>query len=432
MSNLQRSANPISKNGFLRYQLILIILLPVLIVYTLILSLKFRSLTYFLQRLGIFSQPSKTIDIWIHAASVGEVNAAIPLITAIREKHPNKSILVTTVTPTGATLFKNKLITNTLHAYLPIDYPRLILSLIQHYRPKCALIMETEIWPNLFRTCYRSHIPLCTVNGRLSRKTLDTKGWIRSLYRSTLQYSSRILTRSDNDTKSYIALGADPDKVKTIGNIKFSVDLATPEQTLNKIHRHYILAASTHADEERLIATLWKERNFKQLTGNKLLIIAPRHPNRLNDILGQLNRTKLDIAIRSREDKITDNTDIYIADTVGELTGFMANADIVFMGGSLVPVGGHNVIEPAALGKVIVFGPYMENFENEAELLLSFNAAIQVESIDQLGDALADALRNPDKYAKMAQNAKQIIEQQQDTANRYVESLDEFIRPIQK
>jgi len=379
MNNLQIPASSSApKNGLLRYQLLLVVLLPVLICYTLFTAIKYRSLRYFRQRLGMVPPAKQAVDIWIHAASVGEVSATLPLISAIRDKYPDKSILITTTTPTGATLFGKQNITNAFHLFLPLDYPQAISGFIKQCRPKCLFVMETEIWPNLFRICNQENIPICTVNGRLSQKTLDTSGWIRTLYQSTLQNSSFILTRSDNDTKAYIALGADSSKVKTIGNIKFSANVGTPNQYRAPINRPYVLAASTHNNEEFLIANFWKQRKLRQLS-NSLLMIAPRHPNRLKNILGQLKNLQFNIAVRSKQEDITDSTDLYIVDTVGELIDFMADARVVFIGGSLVPVGGHNILEPAALGKPIIFGPHMENFADEAELLTHFNAAVQIE-----------------------------------------------------
>jgi 3-deoxy-D-manno-octulosonic-acid transferase len=414
-----------TNRGFLRYQAILVVLFPVLLIYTAYQAFKYQSWHFFLQRVGVFSRPKRPVDIWLHTASVGEVNASLPLIKEIQKKYPEKTVLVTTTTPTGAKVLTQKKLTNTIHQYLSIDYRFMVSNLLKHYRPKCVLIMETEIWPNLFRLCYNRNIPLCTVNGRLSRRTLDTTGWIRSLLKSTLQYSSLILTRSDNDSKAYIALGANPDKVKTIGNIKFSVETAITGKTKLDLARPYVLAASTHASEELMIASLWKDRELKN--SGQLLVVVPRHPQRLNDILAQLQELNLDLAVRSRNDTISNNTDIYIADTIGELIDFMAGADIIFMGGSLVPIGGHNVLEPAALGKPMVFGPYMENFASEAELLTGFAAAIQVDDLAQLGNTLEDAQQHPDKYSELGSNAKHIIERHKDTASRYVAELSKYM-----
>lgn len=425
MTKTQNSDVNRSQEGLLRYQLILILLFPILFIYTLLQSLKYGDSKYFRQRLGFMDKPDGSVDIWLHAASVGEVNAALPLLTALHSKYPDKNFLITTTTPTGAKLVQQKKLTYVRHQYLPIDYPWMMKNLIKKNKPKCILIMETEIWPNLFQTCHNRNIAVCTVNGRLSRKTIETRRWIRALYKTTLQFASIILTRSDNDTKSYIALGASPEKVSTIGNIKFSANISAPQKNQSTLPRKYILAASTRPGEELLIATTW--RHTKPETSNHLLVIAPRHPNRLNEILQELQNLNMELAVRSKNETVLDTTDIYIVDTVGELIDFMANADIVFVGGSLVPLGGHNILEPAALGKPVLFGPHMNNFENEAEQLLEFNAAIQVKDVDQLGAIVADMLRHPDRYTSLGENAKKIIENNKDIASRYVETLQDFI-----
>lgn len=414
--------NPENNNkAFFRYQLILVVLLPILVAYTIFLAFKYGSFNYLLQRLGFFPKTNESVDIWLHAASVGEMNAAMPLIHAIQKQYPDKKFLVTTTTPTGAELFRKNNIKNAVHRYLPLDYASLVSRLFNRYRPTCLLVMETEIWPNLYRTCRIKNCPLYIINGRLSSKTLDTYGWVRSLYRTTLKNATLILTRSDKDAKSFVALGAEADSVKTIGNIKFSVKIAPPAENKKLLDRPYFLAASTHAGEELTIAQLWKQQGFSH--SNNLLVLVPRHPNRLDAILAELKPLELNIAVRSRGNTVSTDTNIYIADTVGELMGFMAGANLVFVGGSLVPVGGHNILEPAAFGKPIVFGPYMGNFENEAELFTGFNAAIQVEDESELARIIDDALKDPKKYDLIGINARKVIDQYQHTAERYVDEL---------
>ena len=211
------------RTPLLRYRLILFILSPVLLGFSVFQAIKHQSLKYLLQRLGITNRFPAPIDVWIHAASVGEVNAALPLINAIQNHYPKIIILLTTTTPTGARIIQLKNLQNIYHCFLPLDYSACVSLFLNHVKPRCVIVMETEIWPNLFRLCHKNNIALYTVNGRLSQRTLNTKQWIKSLYASTLQYSTRIMTRSDNDSKAYIALGADSEKVKTIGNIKFAM-----------------------------------------------------------------------------------------------------------------------------------------------------------------------------------------------------------------
>ena len=407
--------------SLLRYRLILIILFPVLIGFTVFQTIKYRSFKYLLQRLSISTGSHDKIDVWIHAASVGEVNAAIPLIQAITKLDPSAAILMTTTTPTGARVIQTQRIPNTRHCYLPLDYAIFVSSFLNKTQPRCAIIMETEIWPNLFRLCYKNRISLYLVNGRLSHRTLNTTQWVKSLYASTLQYPTLILTRSDRDTKAYIALGAPAEKVKTIGNIKFAMQFNAPATHNQFTNRPYLLAASTHNDEELQIASLWSA-NREKFT-HHLLVIAPRHPQRLNKILNQLQSLEFNIAIRSRNDQVTDQTDIYIVDTIGELMEFMNNAQLVFMGGSLVPVGGHNVIEPANLAKAMVFGPYMANFENEVQLLLNHHAAIQVENARQLLMPFSELLQDERKRSQLGKKARELVEKQKNIADRYAAEI---------
>lgn len=412
-------------SSLLRYRLILLLLFPLLVMYTLLQAVKFRSLRYALQRAGICPATPQVVDIWIHAASVGEVFAALPLIKRINDHYPDKQLLVTTTTPTGAGILHRQTFANVRHCFLPIDLAFAVSSFLAKSNPKCAIIMETEIWPNLFRLCHARNIPLVTVNGRLSARTLDARPWVKTLLRTALGYSSLILTRSDNDTKGFIALGADPGKVKTVGNIKFSADFTAPAKNDIDLTRPYVLAASTHDNEELQIATMW--RNMCEKIAGHLLVIAPRHPNRLQQILKQLQPLNLSIAVRSRNDTIGNKTDIYIVDTLGELVDFMYKARLIFMGGSLVMKGGHNIIEPANLGKAIVFGPYMNNFEDEAQLLLNHGAAIQVEDIRQLQATLIDLLDDPETADALGNRARQLMESQKDMADRYVAELQPYL-----
>jgi len=413
--------SPGVRTSLLRYHLILLVLLPLVVGFTVYQSIRYRSLTYLLQRLGIIIGYPGNTDVWIHAASVGEVNAAIPLIKTIQKHEPSKIILVSTTTPTGARVIQSKRDTGIRHCYLPLDYPAFVLAFLKSINPKCAIIMETEIWPNLFRLCREKNIVLNMVNARLSQRTLNTRRWIKSLYASALQYPSLILTRSDNDSKAYIALGAPGDRIKTIGNIKFAADINKPSTQVSFTQNPYLLAASTHDDEELQLATLWK--NNRQAFSNYLLVIAPRHPQRLSKIIKQLNSLNLVIAVRSRNNPVTAQTDIYIVDTVGELAAFMKNAQLVFMGGSLVPIGGHNVIEPASLARPVIFGPHMENFENEAQLLLNHQAAIQIQDIPQLLATLNDLIRNEVKRNQLGDKARKLVETQKDVAERYYAEL---------
>jgi len=411
----------------LRYRVMLVFFAPIIVIFTLIQAFKTGNFRYFVQRCGYVPRMTPNIDVWIHAASVGEVFAAIPLIKSIHSQYPNKKMLLTTTTTTGADTVAQQKLANTQHCFLPLDFTVSVTLFLKRINPHCAVILETEIWPNLFRLCHRKQIPVITVNGRLSQRTLHVKTWIKNLYTTTLSYSSLILSRSDNDSKAYIALGADPEKVKTIGNIKFSAEIAIPADSHIDINRPYILAASTHDNEEFQLAQLWQKRP-SPLT-QYLLVIVPRHPQRLEQILGQLEPLNLNLAIRSRKQAVTDQTDIYIADTVGELVRFMKGANLIFMGGSLVPIGGHNILEPAWLGKAVLFGPHMQNFEDESQLFLDNDAAVQAKDTQQLEEQLINLTQDETQCNRLGRNALRLVEAQKDIAQRYLAQLKPYIMP---
>lgn len=240
--------------------------------------------------------------------------------------------------------------------------------------------METEIWPNLYWNCYRHNDPIIIVNGRLSERTLNNRFyWVRRLYLFTIQLVRFVLARSDIDAERFIRLGANPELIKVMGNIKFAAGQTAHAEPI-KLGRPYILAASTRDDEEWRIVEAWQASQASQT----LLVIVPRHPNRLDNILQQLAPRIEHIAIRSRNEPVTDKTEIYIADTFGELGRFIADAEFVIMGGSFVPLGGQNILEAARHSKAVIFGPHMKNFNDEARLFLEHAAGLQAQDAKEL------------------------------------------------
>ena len=408
-----------------RYQLLLVILSPILVIYTCWTGLKYKNFTFIKQRLGFGYPEFSSSPLWLHAASVGEIMAAKPLLEKLLNTGVAEQILLTTTTPTGGAVAK-KLSTVTIsYCYLPIDWPRMIQGFLKTVKPKSVIIMETELWPNLFSFCDTNDIPVLIVNGRLSNRTLQASKWIRNLYKSTLQHATRILTRSDVDTKNYISLGAMTEKVKTIGNIKFAAQTTKSLSFANHPcnNRPYVLFASTHDDEEYMAAKIWENSQFQDY----LLVIVPRHPARLNAIMKNMNSLAVSVAIRSKNEPVTSETDIYIADTIGELQLFMYFADLVFMGGSMVPIGGHNILEPALLGKPIVFGPYMDNFDDEKTLFLEADAAIQVQSEEDLAKSLSRILPDKPRLEKLGYNARLIIERHSGIADNYINEISSVL-----
>lgn len=407
------------------YRLLLRVLAPAILLFNAWQALRAGELRLFRQRLGVCLPRRSDAPLWLHAASVGELIAAQPLITGLKERFPHIPIVVTTVTPTGAKLAKQRLPKDVQHFYLPMDWPGATRRFLRAMQPRAALIMETELWPNLFANIAQQNIPLIIVNGRLSTRTRNAAGWIKMLYAISLKNVSAILARSTDDADAYITLGTPIEKVRTLGNIKFASTSKADTQVID-LGRPYVLAASTHENEEQQLAQLWQEMG--EQTQGRLLVIAPRHPQRHNSILDQLSDTfpPKQIAVRSREDSISADTQIYLADTLGELEGFMAGADCVFMGGSLIPRGGHNILEPARLGKPIVFGPHMNNFNEETRLLLQAGGAKQIADSQALHETLSDWLAHPEKAANYGQQASQYMSAQSEVLDQYLQSISEL------
>lgn len=404
-----------------RYRLLFALLTPLWLGYTLWQALREKSWRYLRERCGHYRGAAPRAPIWLHAASVGELNAALPLITVLRARHPQTPLLLTTATVSSARLAARSLPADVPHVFLPLDWRGAVRRFFDHYRPRCALIMETELWPTLYAGCAKRHIPLIIVNGRLSVRTRNAPRWLCRQYRCALQRASAILARSEADKAGFIALGTPAEKVQVIGNIKFSADIRAAAASV-ALSRPYVLAASTRDGEEVLLLRAWQQDE----RADRLLVIVPRHPKRLPDILRDLALPPEQIAVRSRGDDITAHTRVYLADTFGELTGFMAGAELVIMGGSLVPKGGQNVLEAAHLGKALVFGPHMDNFADEARLLLENNAAIQVRDADALGQVLTELLAQPERCAALGAAAQHLVERRRDMATRYAVALEEW------
>jgi len=408
------------------YNIVVYLLCVPLLIFTVWQALVSRDRQYLFQRLG-FSYPQLPENsIWIHAASVGEVSAILPLLKLLRRQYADVAIVITTFTPTGGKFMRCQLSDNMYHCYLPIDYFGAVHRFIKVLRhPRCAIVMETEIWPNLFLQCKQNDIPIIIINGRLSSRTMSARQWMKKVYAVVLQMPSIILARSNNDRDNFIQLGASLERVKTIGNIKFSYNKNVSDRTSeNILARPYVLAASTHEGEEKALLMSWLSIDA---AADVLLVIAPRHPKRRDEILQQLSVLTDKIAVRSKNDVINDDTCIYLVDTLGELTDFMPPAKFIFMGGSLVNIGGHNIFEPASLGKAIVFGRFMHNFSDAATLFLQRDAALMMDTDADVSSTFQQLLNDPARCEELGLNAKELVSQYEDVAARYVAELDVYI-----
>ena len=365
-------------------------------------SLRVKQSRFLLERLGFGLSHIPAGCIWFHCASVGETQTALSLIYELRKRNPAQAFLITTNTITGAEIVARQKRNWLFHAYLPMDWVSTTRRFVAKVKPVALYIIETELWPNLIHTFYRQHIPVTIINGRLSDKTTKTNRWITSVYKRTLRLVKHIYVRSESDRKLYVMLGASEDKVSVLGNLKFTPPNMNNIKPQGTTQRDYVVVASTHEGEELAIVEHWNQLNRKEL-----LVIAPRHPERGEQIIKQLAGNN--IAARSRNEPVTDATQIYLLDTVGELTSWFADANVIIMAGSFIHRGGHNILEPAHFGKAIIFGPHMESFDDEVKVLLSNNAALQAKSFDDLNNLLPALLDSADDRKQLQDNATRAV-----------------------
>jgi len=406
------------------YQLLWLGITPLVHLLYVWMALKHASPSLYFQRLA-WRLPKHEIDVWMHAASVGEINALLPLILRLHDKYPHKQLMVSCNTPTAFAILEKKLPTAVLYAYMPLDKQSTIRRLLQRLKPRCMIIMETEIWPNLYRQLHRLSVPLLIVNARMSEKTLRAPAWIKSLYRDCLRSSAAILARSRQDCERFIQLGATPEQCRVVGNIKFhmaNLNSAATAEPAHGLDQPYILVASSHDDEEWQIC-----RALIDLERLPLLVVAPRHPHRAAQILSQLAGLQVDVAQRSKGQQPSPATRIYLADTLGELSDFIRHSLFVIMGGSFVDVGGHNILEVAAAKKAVVCGPDMRQFSAEAELLLAANGMRQCSDYQDLRQLTGDWLQHPEQVARVGQNAYDCMLAQQHILEDYVAAIQPFV-----
>ncbi|MDH5180673.1 MAG: hypothetical protein OEZ39_08220 [Gammaproteobacteria bacterium] len=404
-----------------RYGMVMPLLAPLLLIHAFWMAFKHRDLTYLLQRLGLQLPTNRPDGLWLHAASVGEVNAVMPLIKALHTAHPDLPITLTTATPTGGANARAKLPPGCVQHFLPLDWLWLMRRFSHRLAPRCLLVVETEMWPNLFWQCFKTNIPIIMINGRLSERTRPKNYWLRRLYCSMSQQLRFVFARNEADRDRFLDFGTPEECIKVMGNIKLAAPAPTDVAPYNP-GRQYILAASTRDDEEWRIVQAWQTSAQRE----RLLVIAPRHPHRLETILKQLAPLTDQIAVRSRQEPVTAETRIYLADTLGELPGFIAGSEFVIMGGSFVPLGGQNILEAGMLGKAVVFGPHMHNFKDEAALFVEHQAGVQLTDIAEL-PAQIDALSADQAHCtELGRNGQLLMQGYAGMIDRYVTDLGDL------
>jgi 3-deoxy-D-manno-octulosonic-acid transferase len=385
----------------------------------------------FFQRLGI-DYPKLERCIWVHAVSVGEVVAAVPLIRALLARYPGRQILVTTVTPTGAARVAAIFGDDVQHAYIPFEMPQAVNNFFASVKPELALVLETEIWPNLYRGCGVRDIPLVLVSARISPKSVRSYRRLLPLFRETLSHGIIIAAQTEADADRFLSLGAAPERTRITGNIKFDIELPADLAERGGDVRAKLfgdrpvwIAASTHEGEEAIVL----EAHQQLLEGipDLLLILVPRHPQPFAAVRDLINKQGMSVVARTEARSCDASNSVFLGDTMGELTLFYAASDIAFVGGSLVPIGGHNLLEPAALGLPLVSGPHVFNAQEIANMFVETGACRLVDDAEQLAGAIEQSLSDQEIARDRGEAGRRILERNRGALQRLLAMIEPLL-----
>ncbi len=382
------------------------------------------------ERFGFGDRREARPCIWLHAVSLGEMSAAAPLIRALRERHPQAPLVLTTATPAGRARASALFGGCADIRFLPYDTPGAVHRFLTRIVPGLCIIMETELWPNLMRACAHRGTPVVIASARLTPKSVARYRRAGDLFSGLFTRNVLIAAQTADDGERFVAVGAAAAQVSVVGNVKFdlSVDADTTHAGLGLRdsmggERFTWVAGSTHAGEEE--AVLDAHARLLKVTPRAMLLLAPRHRDRFETVAGLLESSGLSYRRRSKAGALAD-AQVLLVDTLGELAAMYAAADVAFVGGSLVPIGGHNLLEPAALGVPVLCGPYQANNKDIAAKLLASGAAAQVQNAAQLGEALVQLCRDVPERKRMGQAGVEIV-----TANRgSVAALLRIMEPL--
>lgn len=386
------------------------------------------------ERFGFPVYAESTADcIWLHAVSVGETLAAVPLVKALQEKYPQHRLMVTCMTPTGSERIKAAFGDSVDHSYMPYDTPDAVARFLNRLKPKMLIIMETELWPNTIAACQSRDIPVILANGRLSARSAKAYHRISSVVQPMLSGISAVAAQHKDDGERFTQLGLPLSALAVTGNIKFdlSLDQAVQDRAaaLSKqwhcgSNRPVFLAASTHRGEDEIILQAFGQ--IKQQIDNALLVLVPRHPERFNQVGELCAAAGFTLARRSAGDKV-EAADVLLGDTMGELMVFFGACDVAFVGGSLVATGGHNMIEPAAWGVPVLTGPHLFNFTEASQLLLAADGMLVCNDAAELAEQCIALLGNKERRQEMGNAARLVAEANRGALDKLMSVIDRFI-----
>ena len=388
------------------------------------------------ERFGL-GPASPTPAIWLHAVSLGEVTAAAAIVRALRDRHPRNPLIVTTATPTGRARAQALFRDGAAVRYLPYDTPGSMRRFINRAKPVVVIIMETELWPNLFNQCRRRGIPVVLASARLSPKSVERYRRFSALFRPVFFGDTFVAAQSAEDAERFIAIGADPSRTRVAGNVKFDVgmDPAVLERGLALrsawATRPVWIAGSTHAGEEEMVLTAHSA--VLADAPEALLLLVPRHPERFQSVADLLGRRGFRYERRTTSGGLgpagglPPEAQVLLVDTVGELATMYAAVDVAFVGGSLVPVGGHNLLEPAALGVPVITGPYQANSKEVAQSLLQSGGALEVADAAGLAAVVKRLFADSTERQRVGASGRAVVDANRGSAARVLELVERWL-----
>jgi 3-deoxy-D-manno-octulosonic-acid transferase len=381
-----------------------------------------------LERFGVFKAPTLHRSIWVHAVSVGEVLAAEPIIKEIQHRFPGRDIVITSMTPTSSEQIIKRFGSRVFHVYAPYDLPFMVNAFLNRVKPECLIIMETELWPNMIHQVMARKCPVVIANARLSERSAKGYRRLKPAIGWMLNELSLVLCQYQNDADRFESLKIAREKIFVTGSVKFDLDVDSShaEKCQNirvnlPVKKPIWIAASTHEGEDEKLLQVHKE--LRVYLPDALLILVPRHPERFESAEQHAVKYGFETSKRTSEAAIPSDAEVYVVDTMGELMDFYAMSDIAFIGGSLVEVGGHNPIEPGALGLPIVIGPHHFNFEAICHQLVTANAMEIVQDESELLKHLVYLFTHPDEVRRRGKEALAVVASSKGAVNRVVDHL---------
>lgn len=415
------------------YSILLYLLVPLVLMRLLVRSIKVPAYRKrWRERFALGLPEVPVAPIWIHAVSVGEAVASFTLVHALLKQYPAIPLWVTTTSPSGSARIVGGLGGKVHHCYAPYDLSGTMQRFFRRVKPRMVIIVETELWPNLMATAHQSNVPVILINARLSEHSLRGYTFWPTLVAPALNRYTRIATQSEIDRNRFLEAGAEPQRVQVAGNLKFDMALSSESRIRAEAIRQrlgvnspILLAASTHKGEETYLFEAFVR--LRQNHPEARLILVPRHPERAEAVVEMARKWQLDVVRRTQQNEAGWQAEVYLVDTIGELPLFYAAADVAFIGGSLVPIGGHNMLEALLWGVPVLFGPHVHNFREISQSILACQAGNLVRTVDDLTEHVDRLFRDPALRSQQGQAGLALIETNRGTLDRIMTTIDRIL-----